>query len=139
MKANHGTFSVVRMARVFSVSPSGFYAWKQACTQPSQQKIKRQQRDEQIKLAFDNSKQRDGARRIKAELEEQGDKHDVKTISNSMRMQNLVAKAARKFKVTTDSKHNLPTAPNVLEQNFTASKPNQKWAGDITYLMTSEG
>lgn len=139
MKANHGTFSVVRMASVFSVSPSGFYAWKQACAEPSQRKIKRQHRDKCIKLAFDNSKQRDGARRIKVELEEQGSKHDVKTIADSMRRQNLVAKAARKFKVTTESKHNLPIAPNVLEQNFTGSKPNQKWAGDITYLMTSEG
>ncbi len=109
------------------------------CAQPSPRKIKRQHRDERIKLAFDNSKQRDGARRIKVELEEQGNKHDVKTIADSMRRQNLVAKAARKFKVTTNSKHNLPIAPNVLEQNFTASKPNQKWAGDITYLMTSEG
>ena len=118
MKANHGTFSVVRMARVFSVSPSGFYAWKQACTQPRSRKIKRQHPDERIKLAFDNSKQRDGARRIKVELEEQGNKHDVKTTADSMRRQN--------FKVTTDSKHNLPIAPNVLEQNFTASMPNQK-------------
>lgn len=52
-----------------------------------------------------------------------------------MRRQNLVAKAARKFKVTTDSEHNLPIAPNVLEQDFTASKLNQKWAGDITYCV----
>ena len=50
-----------------------------------------------------------------------------------------MAKAARKFKVTTDSKHTLPVAPNLLEQDFTADEPNQKWAGDITYLMTSEG
>jgi transposase InsO family protein len=56
-----------------------------------------------------------------------------------MGRQDLVAKAARKFKSTTDSKHNLPVAPNLLEQNFTTDKPNQKWAGDITYLMTSEG
>lgn len=63
----------------------------------------------------------------------------MKTITESMRRHNLVAKSARTFKVTTDSKHNLPIAPNVLEQDFTASKPNQKWAGDTTYLMTSEG
>jgi hypothetical protein len=50
MKANHGAFSIVRMARVFSVSPSGFYAWKQACAQPSPRKIKRKNRDERIKL-----------------------------------------------------------------------------------------
>ncbi len=56
-----------------------------------------------------------------------------------MKRQSLVAKAARKFKCTTDSNHRLPVAPNLLEQNFTATAPNQKWAGDITYLATSKG
>jgi len=50
-----------------------------------------------------------------------------------------VPKDARKFVVTTDSDHNLPVAPNLPEQNFEATAPNQKWAGDITYLMSSEG
>lgn len=56
-----------------------------------------------------------------------------------MERQGLVAKAARKFKITTVSKHSLPVAPNLLAQNFTADEPNKKWARDITYLMTSEG
>ncbi len=56
-----------------------------------------------------------------------------------MKRQNLIPKAARKFKVTTDSKHSLPVSPNLLERNFSASAPNQKWAGNITYLQTSEG
>jgi transposase InsO family protein len=50
-----------------------------------------------------------------------------------------VPKAAKLFKVTTDSDHLLPVAPNLLEQDFTADKPNQKWAADITYLYTTEG
>lgn len=57
-----------------------------------------------------------GARRIK--LEEQGNKHDVKTIAESMRRQNLVAETARKFKVTTDSKHDLRLGPKYLSKNF---------------------
>ena len=56
-----------------------------------------------------------------------------------MKRQGLVAKAARKFKCMTDSKHRLPVAPNLLAQDFNATAPNQKWAGDITYLSTSEG
>ena len=76
---------------------------------------------------------RDGARRIQVELEEQGYKHDIKTINKSMGRLDLMAKAARKLKFTTYSKHNLPVAPNLLEQNFTANKPNQKLGGNITY------
>ena len=127
------------MAKVLCVSPSGFYAWIKSCEHVCKRKQQQQMLDTQVKAVFVDSKERDGARRIQVELAEQGNKHDVKTINRSMGRQGLVARAARKFKSTTDSKHNLPVAPNLLEQNFTADKPNQKWAGDITYLMTSEG
>jgi len=60
-------------------------------------------------------------------------------VAASLKRQGLRAKAARKFKATTYSKHNLPVAENVLQQNFHAEQSNQKWAGDITYLWTSEG
>ena len=60
-------------------------------------------------------------------------------VAKRMRQQGLVAKAARKFKATTNSKHNFPVAENLLEQNFTAAKPNQTWVSDITYLATAEG
>ncbi|GAA4875230.1 hypothetical protein GCM10023333_05600 [Ferrimonas pelagia] len=100
---------------------------------------KRQKRDAAIKGAFDQSKQRNGARRVQKDLEANGDRVDLKTVADSMRRQGLVAKAGKKFKVTTDSKHKLPVAPNLLEQDFEAEAPNQKWAGDITYLWTSEG
>ncbi len=56
-----------------------------------------------------------------------------------MKRQNLRAKAARKYKATTNSNHNLPVAPNVLQQNFSAEAANQKWVSDITYLWTGEG
>ncbi|MCW8885852.1 MAG: IS3 family transposase [Motiliproteus sp.] len=95
--------------------------------------------DRKVKEAFSASKVRNDARRIQVDLEAQGDRHDVKTINHSMRRQDLVPKAARKFKVTTNSNHTLPVAPNLLNQDFEAAAPNQKWAGDITYLMTSEG
>ncbi|KJQ90261.1 transposase, partial [Vibrio sp. S457-15] len=99
----------------------------------------RQEFDAKVKDAFDNSKGRDGSRRIQKELAENGDSHNVKTIAASMKRQDLTPKAARKFKCTTDSKHKMPVAPNLLAQDFNATAPNQKWAGDITYLATSEG
>lgn len=111
------------------------YAWRNTGTSPSKRKRQRNEQDAKVKAAFDASKQRDGARRIQAELAENGDKADIKTIADSIRHQNLVPKVARKFKVTTNSEHRLPVAPNLLEQDFTASATNQKWVSDITYLI----
>lgn len=88
--------------------------------------MKRAARDMLIKKAFDASKTRNGSRRIQVNLAEHGKKPDIKTILNSMERRGLVAKAARKFKVTTDSKHSLPVAPNLMEQDFSATGPNQK-------------
>jgi len=56
-----------------------------------------------------------------------------------MRAEGLRAKGARKFKATTDSRHARPVAQNVLDRDFTATAPNQKWVGDITYIWTEEG
>jgi putative transposase len=130
---------VTRLCLVLTVSRSGFYTWlkqREVRTPRIQARIVR---DEQVKTAFQQSKARSGARRIQVELREAGHAHDIKTIADSMRRQNLVPKAARKFKVTTDSRHKLPVAPNLLQQDFRASSVNQKWVGDITYLLTSEG
>jgi len=121
------------------VSRSGYYQWQKRRDNPSARQQAQRQRDKAIQQAFTQSKQRDGARRIQVELADQGQYHDIKTIANSMKRQGLTAKAARKFKMTTDSKHKLPLAPNLLNREFNAELPNQKWAGDITYLYTSEG
>jgi transposase InsO family protein len=89
--------------------------------------------------AFKADKSRSGAIRVMLALEKQGIHYNRKTVALSLQRQGLRAKAARKFKATTQSKHNLPVADNLLKQDFTASQPNQKWAGDITYLWTNEG
>lgn len=138
LKHSH-LYSIVRMAAVLDVSRSRFYEWKNNPDQATPRARLRQERDEKIKAAFVESKKRDGAKRIQIELAEQGNKHNIKTISSSMKRQHLIAKAAKKFKVTTDSGHALPLAENVLDRDFNAEKSNQKWVGDITYLYTSEG
>ena len=60
-------------------------------------------------------------------------------VQKTMQRHGIKARSKRKFVVTTDSKHDLPIAPNLLERNFTASMPNQTWTGDITYVATDEG
>ena len=89
--------------------------------------------------AFTASKGRNGAPRITEDLAEKGHRHDRKTIAKSLKRQGLRARAARRFKATNDSRHSLPMAANLLEQEFTASAPDQKWVSDITYLWTDEG
>ncbi len=64
---------------------------------------------------------------------------NVKTVAASLRRQGLRAKASRKFSPVSYRAHGLPVSENLLEQDFYASGPNQKWAGDITYLRTDEG
>ena len=139
--SNHvDIFRISAMARVLQVSRSGFYAWRRRQIDgPSPRQQSRLDRDELVKQAFDADKGRSGSPRLVLDLADAGCPCDRKTVANSMARQGLRAKAAKKFKVTTNSKHHLPVAENLLQQDFSASAPNQKWVGDITYLWTDEG
>jgi transposase InsO family protein len=95
--------------------------------------------DESVSAAFTASKERYGAERIFVDLSKQECPLDIKTIAKSLKRQGLVAKAARLFKVTTDSDHSEPIAENLLARDFSASKPNEKWVSDITYIQTTDG
>ena len=139
MDEHEGTFRVAAMSRVLRVSRSGFYAWRRRQYDPSDRQQHRTQLDEAVKKAFDARKGRAGSPRLVLDLADAGHPHDRKTVASSMQRQGLRAKAAKKFKATTNSKHNLPVAPNLLQQDFTATAPNQKYVGDITYLWTEEG
>ena len=132
-------FSLRTMARVLNVSRSGFYQWCNSSGRSNFRIERKQAIDERVNCAFVKSKSRNGADRIFVDLKEMGTPHNIKTIRKSLKRQDLVPKAARLFKVTTDSNHNQPIAENLLERNFTASKPNEKWVGDITYVQTTEG
>jgi len=92
-----------------------------------------------VREAFAARKGRSGSPGLTRDLQASGHHYNRKTVAKSMKRQGLRAKAARKFKATTDSQHDRPVAPNRLAQNFHASAPNQKWVGDITYLWTEEG
>ncbi len=126
--------TIKRACQLCKVSRSGYYAW-----------LKRPVKTEvdifghKVKSIFHKSKNTYGTRRIKKELAKKGIVLSRKKISHLMGKHNLVAKARRKTRITTDSKHNLPVAPNLLNQQFDVDAPNKIWVGDITYLATSEG
>ena len=80
-----------------------------------------------------------GRPRMTEELRVLGFKAGQRRIGRLMRENGIVAIRTRKYKVTTDSNHTLAVAPNLLDRDFSATAPNQKWAGDITYIWTSEG
>lgn len=132
-------FTIAAMARVLSVSRSGFHTWRKRADSPAAKHQQRDHRDTLVKQLFDKQKGRSGSPRLVLDLADAGHACDRKTVADSMKRQNLRAKAARKFKATTQSDHDLPVFDNELKQDFSADRPNQKWAGDITYLWTSEG
>ena len=125
------------MCEMLEVSTSRYYAWLQ------QPVGKRQQRDEYmdelIKQIFYEHSCRYGSTRICEELKARGECCTREYVSARMVTNGLIPKAKRKFKVTTDSNHSKPVADNLLDQDFSASRPNEKWISDITYIPTSEG
>lgn len=139
MHRHRDEFSIQGMARVFKVARSGFYAWCAQCEARRQRAGRQAAFDALVKELFVQFKQKYGAPRLTNELRKLGRPVDKKTVAASLRRQGLRAKAARKFKATTNSTHNLPVSPNLLNQDFTACRPNEKWVGDITYLWTDEG
>lgn len=125
------------MARVLEVSASGYYAWKDR--PPSEQQQRRDRLLVQILAVQEQVKHRYGSPRIHAELEAQGHGCCVNSVAKIMRQAGLRARTARKFKQTTDSNHCRPVAENVLDRQFTATRPNESWVADLTYIPTREG
>ena len=121
------------MRRGLAVSASGrYYAWRSRT--PSKQAQAREVPDAEVRAEFEARKGRAGAPRLARHLA-----RGRRRVAESLRRQGLRAKAARRFKATTNSKHALPVADNLLQQDFTAQRPNQAWAGDITCIHTEEG
>ena len=93
----------------------------------------------EIKLAHERTRQTYGPERLQAELADHGIHAGMHRIKRICREQGLRCRQKRKFKVTTDSRHNLPIAPNLLDRQLTVSAPNRVWVTDITYVATDEG
>jgi putative transposase len=137
IKEESKLFSIRLMCRLLEVSVSGYYAWNGR--PPSKRAIREQDLTDKIKRIFEEEHARAGAPRITRRLNQVGEHVGKQRVAKIMRTQGWRAKAARKFKATTNSNHQLPVAPNLLQQDFNASRPNEKWVSDITYCWTEEG
>ena len=131
MKANAKQFRIGWMAKALGVSASGYYGWLK---HPESSREKENRRlTVEIKAVHDAaSRQTYGSPRIHAELENSGVSCSRNRVDRLMRKEGIRAKQKRKFKVTTDSKHSLPVAPNLLDRNFWADRPDQTWLADLT-------
>jgi putative transposase len=114
------------------VSRSGFYAWQRRPASPRTKQTRRLDAD--IKALFSASKKRSGSPKITRALVDQGWRVSKNRVAQRMRYLGLRSIVRRRFKVTTDSKHQYPVAPNRLQRNFTTQHPNQVWVSDLTYL-----
>src|SRR5215212_3019317 len=126
------------MCDALSVSPSSYYAWR---SRPeSARKIANRELLSDIRRVHADHRGRYGAPRIHAELRAAGHSVSRKRVERVMRRHGIRAHVPRRYRVcTTDSKHSLPIAANLLDRNFVAEKPDRVWLADITYIPTGEG
>ena len=131
------SFPATRVCQVLGVSQSGYFAWRSRPASP------RQREDlvllAHIRSAFARSHGTYGSPRMTRELQDEGVQISRRRTARLMRENGLKARQKRRFKRTTDSHHAFPVAPNLLDQDFSAERPNQKWNADISYVWTSEG
>jgi transposase InsO family protein len=125
------------MCKVLQVARSGYYDWLKRIE--GERAVSNRMLDAEIRRIFAEHKQRYGAPRIADELNDQGVSCSKNRVARRMKTLGLRGIQAKKFKVTTDSNHSKPVAPDLLGQDFTAAAPNQKWVSDITYVWTDEG
>ena len=130
-------FPVRTMCRILEVSRSGYYEWRKR--PPSDQTQRRETILMAARESHAASNQIYGYRKVHKDLVEQEIPCCPETVRRVMRSAGLFSKVKRKFVATTDSKHSLAVAENVLARDFTADHPNQKWAADITYISTAAG
>ena len=125
------------MVNMFKVSRSRYYDWLHSG--PSNHDIRDQELLEVIKQIFHKKRGRYGSPRVHEDMKEQEIKCSRKRVARIRRENGLRARQKRKFKATTDSKHNYPVAPNLLERNFIVEDFNKCWVSDLSSIWTLEG
>ena len=130
-------FPVEKMCEVFKVSKSGYYHWLHAV--PSKRWKENEGLLIDIRDVFLSSDKTYGSPRIREELRQMGKSVSRPRVARIMRTAGLFARKPKKFKATTDSRHNYPIAPNLLERDFKVEAAGRVWVSDITYIRTGQG
>lgn len=130
-------FPVATLCEAVGVSRSAYYSWRRSV--PSEREKANERVLAEIRAIHVENEARYGSPRMLDELRERGHEVGKHRVARLMRENGLWARIRRRFRHTTDSRHKLPIAPNLLGQRFTATAPNQAWVGDITYIWTAEG
>ena len=137
MRDHQAEFPIAIMCCVFQVSRSGYYAWSKR--PESKRSSENRQLAQEIAEIHRESNGIYGSPKVHGELRRRGKRHGKNRVARLMRKDGLYAKTKRKFRVTTDSNHSQPVAPNLLNREFNPARPNQAWVSDITYIWTTEG
>lgn len=137
IKNHEYLFPIEKMCNVLEVGSSGYYKWKNKPV--SKTTLRKNEIKQQITTIYFTSKQRYGSPRITIELNALGYRISRITVAKYMRELGLRSKLSKKFKVTTDSKHNYLVVENVLDRGFAVDRPSKVWVSDITYIQTKEG
>ena len=128
---------VQKVCQALKVSTSGYYGWRNR--PESARSEKNRILLSHIRIVHKKSRKNYGSPRVTEELNDLGIPCSENRVAKLMRENSVRAKRSRKFKVTTNSKHNYPVAPNLLNRKFEVASPNIVWVSDITYIWTSEG
>ena len=131
------TFKVGRMCALLNVSRSGYYAWLRR--PESRQSRDNRALEDKIRVLHAASHGIYGAPKIHHDLRDDGVRCGKNRVARIMRKAGIRSRTKKKFKATTNSRHNFPIAPNLLNQDFNVDAPDHTWVGDITYIPTDEG
>jgi putative transposase len=137
--AEKARYPIATLCRCLDVSESGYHAWKKR--PPSKLATENERITAHLRAEFKRSRETYGSPRLTDELRDGGIKAGRHRVARLMREAGIRAKKPRRFKKTTDSRHDLPRAPNLVERRFDeiATAPNKLWVSDLTYIWTWQG
>ena len=128
---------IAKLCNALGLTKSAYYAWDKR--PESKRKKYRDKITKKVQKEFFCNHKIPGATKIAKELSKPGKPVGRRLVSSIMQENGWKSKVVKKYKATTNSKHNLPVAENVLNREFSAERPNEKWVSDITYVPTDEG